>query len=188
MITDNFPFEEFKVYDEWMPDRVDELFIAESPPENGYFYDVDFPGTGRVSDNIFKLLSIDVRMPKSSKLTAFKRENRFLTDVIKCRKRASVRAPKSLALFSGRELLGEEVNALSPRTIILLGRLALAGLRQAEGFRNIGGGKSVVDLAGTQERIKASAREYRIVYSIFPSCANIRNYGEELFERAFSLI
>lgn len=189
MIQGGLPFIEFRVYEDWQPNATEVLFVAESPPETGYFYDVNSPGIGRVSDNIFHLLSMDTNKPKKVKLEEFRDDdNRFLVDVVKCRKKGGGGIPKSLVRFCGEHLLSDEIEGINPATIVLLGGSALTGLRLVEGFGGIGSDKSIEDLAGTEEQIKMGSRSYRVIYSVFPSSRNILKYGWKRFIEAFEMI
>jgi len=55
--TRSKPYLEFKVYEKWVPGEVKCLFIGESPPGRGFFYDHQTESTLR--RNVFSLLGIN---------------------------------------------------------------------------------------------------------------------------------
>jgi hypothetical protein len=132
------PFEKYRIYNKWLPeDRIEVLFIAESPPWSSihdknyrYFYNPDNDKIQGLSWYLFDYLNIKGQNKKDC-LEKFKEKGFFLVDTIKCifvkKDRKSI--PKSLIEFSTLHFLKHEIINLNPKAIFVLGGTAFKGLQ-----------------------------------------------------------
>jgi hypothetical protein len=185
-----FPFELFKVYDEWVPAPVKLLLLAESPPYAdyplSYFYNADY--CGNLSTVVFELFQISGES-KKTQLERFRdRLGYILIDTLMCAFDTSKRnIPISLAEYSGEKIIRQEIENLRPRSILALGRRALYGLKAfepfADGLRDV---KSVYR-SGTGPVIFRRCGNVDVVVSPFPNDNwNKRHWCEvkEAFQKA----
>ncbi len=190
IVLDFLPFEQYKVYEDWKPDPVKVLFLAESPSwhkdgkgELRYFYNPNSELKG-LSRAIPKYLGID-GPTKVDMLKEFKLRHFFLIDTVKCifDKKAEKTIPPELIEFSGREILQQEIENLNPECILALGRTALEGLKAISRFwPALMKFDSIIQACGKSVTIG----DTRIIISLFPNDRN-RRYQKEI-ESAFSLI
>lgn len=184
---DFLPFERYKVYEEWKPDSVKVLFLAEAPSwhkepsgEFRYFYNPSSEIQG-LSKFIPEYLGIP-KSPKMEMLHQFKRREFFLIDTIKCilDKRKAKRIPRELIEFSAREILEREIESLKPKCILVLGRTALKGLKFIEKFSSaLSRFESIREACGRSVKVEGAT----IIFGVFPSNRN-RNY-EDCTKSAF---
>jgi len=133
-----FPFERYKVHEDWEPKSVRLLFLAESPPWNcpeNYFYNREYQGN--LSHGVFGLLNIK-GTSKCCQLHEFKDRGYFLVDTVMCvvKKTEDAPIPKSLVRCSGEHVLRSEIERISPKCILVLGSSALAGLKRFEPYKS----------------------------------------------------
>ena len=113
------PFCEFKVYTQWLPDRVDKLIVSESPPPGPK---KDFLYNLHSKDRLRKFLSKIFNVDEKDVLSFLKCRNMFWSMAVKCRpvsRRVIPRLCKRCV-----EILVQEIDLLKPRTLILLGNVA----------------------------------------------------------------
>jgi len=159
---------EFRVFEDWVTEKVRTLFIAESPPwrKPGYFYNE------RVEDSLrASLLSI----LKIRDLKEFKEHGGLLVDAVKCRFNKRGRSiPKAIVNTCSRSYLRKEVDALKPEKIFVLGKTALTGLQAIFRNSNLGKHKSMIEGCGTELNVSG----YDVIISLYPGDQNRRYYPE----------
>lgn len=122
------PFVDYHVYDDWLPEQVNLLFITESPPpgqKSNFFYNLD--KKDRLRMNLKNILGLNINeheIPKWFKDVGF-----FLTSAIKCRPPRGARSYRDEQLLKKMAkcctyLLAKEVNFLRPKHIIAWGKIA----------------------------------------------------------------
>jgi len=171
--TRSKPYLEFKVYENWAPEEVKCLFIAESPPGRDiFFYDHQTEGTLR--RNVFSLLGIDKSGYEG--LCEFRRRGLLLTDVLKCRvEKRGRRIPRDvikncLGIFQHEvELLARSRNV---GKLVVLGDTALRALRML-GFGELKGLRVTRDCG----RVVRS-RGFEIFLCTLPFGRNKRYWGK----------
>jgi len=138
----------------WRPDKVNILFIAESPPfhskkaniaNDGYFYNPNesqrfygspSPLLGTLSWNLFKLVKIDSKLAKQQKLERFKDLNCYYTDAVKCRvERFNNKIIINKTVKNCSEYLQEEIVEVKPAAIVIMGSSALNALKCFSPFK-----------------------------------------------------
>lgn len=148
------------------------LFIAESPPRREPYYFYNGKKIGNLKAELFRLLRIKADTALLG-LTEFKEKGFFLIDTVKCRcdKRVWSTIPPSIVKKCAKRFLQREIVYLNPRKICVLGKTALIGLGEVEGFgklKNYG----IRDDCGKQMNL----RGYSVVLCLFPSTQNKRFY------------
>ena len=120
------PFIRYRVYERWLPERVDVLVVVESPPpgeKEDFFYNLS--KSDRLRRNLKLLLGLEIT--DEDLLAWLKERGVFITDAIKCRpvKRAlrDVRLRVRMCL-SCLYILEREVELLRPRRVIVMGETA----------------------------------------------------------------
>jgi len=159
---------EFEVIEEWVPEKVRTLFIAESPPwrRPRYFYNEGAEDSLRAG--LFSILKI-------RDLKEFKENGNFLIDTVKCRfNKGGKFIPKMIIHACSRSYLRKEIDALEPEKIFVLGQTALVGLRTI--FRNssLGRYRSMIKSCGAEIEVSG----YDVIISLYPSDQNRRYYHE----------
>jgi len=159
---------EFGVIEEWVPEKVRTLFIAEAPPwrRPRYFYNEGAEDSLRAG-----LLSI----LKMRDLKEFKQSGNFLIDAVKCRfNKGGKFIPKMIIHTCSRSYLRKEIDALEPEKIFVLGQTALVGLQTI--FRNssLGRYRSMIKSCGAEIEVSG----YDVIISLYPSDQNRRYYHE----------
>jgi uracil-DNA glycosylase len=173
------PYVRFGVEKKWKPDRISVLFIAESPPPNGYFYDQDEVGrSGGLRTEVLKYLGLDQSLEK------FRAKGYFLLDTIKCRlkKSRSIKTPLRIAEISkncASRFLREEIDALAPKTVFVLGKTTKQALEEFQEFEELKKHKI------TDEFDKNLSR-YRVILCVFPG-GQTRMYRNKI-DQAFARI
>lgn len=190
--TNYLPCELYHAYDRWQPpDRIDILFLAESPPwsgEGNYFYNEDFEAPDdrmNLSATLFRKLHIELGT-KEDKLKEFRRRSCFLSDSVKCvfKKRLPTdppgarkkKIPRDLIRLSVDLTLKDEILSMNPRIIFLLGKTALRAMRYIERFSSALQDVTVGDLK--------TIGDTHIIVCAFLSERNIKRYGQDI-DRAF---
>ena len=159
---------EFGVIEEWMPEKVRTLFIAESPPwrRPRYFYNEGTEDSLRAG-----LLSI----LKIRDLREFKESGNFLIDAIKCRFNKSGKfIPKMIIHACSRSYLRKEIDALKPKKIFVLGQTALVGLQTIFRDSNLGRYRRMIESCGSEINVSG----YDVIIGLYPSDQNRRYYHE----------
>jgi uracil-DNA glycosylase len=126
--VDGKPYLEFNVYEEWVPEKLECLFIAESPPGDPerFFYNPE--SKSQLRESLFDLLDIEGRGREG--LLEFKERGLLLVDALECRveKRRSI--PKAAIKNCSHILrLKLELARLSTVKLVVMGRVALEALR-----------------------------------------------------------
>jgi hypothetical protein len=126
--VDSKPYLKYNVYKEWVPERLECLFIAESPPGNSerFFYkdDKDKPELkSQLRENLFDLLGI------KRGLLEFKEKGFLLVDTIECRvkKRDGEKVKRSILKKAARNCsfilkLKLELARLGTAKLVVMGR------------------------------------------------------------------
>jgi hypothetical protein len=159
---------EFRVFEDWVPDKVRTLFIAESPSwrKPAYFYNEGVEDSLRAS-----LLGI----LKIGDLKEFEDRGNFLIDVVKCRFNKRGRSiPKTIIHTCSRSYLRREIDAVKPEKIFVLGKTALTGLQTIFRDSSLGKYKSMIESCGTELNVSG----YNVIISLYPSDQNRRYYHE----------
>lgn len=166
------PSIEFKVFKRWIPQEVKCLLIAESPPRLPPFYFYNDKTMGNLKTELFKLLGIESDTILS-RLTEFKERGFFLIDTVKCRcnKRGRSTIPSPIVRTCARKFLQSEISFLKPRKICILGRTALTGLGEVEGFEEL----KEFGVRGDCGR-QLNLCGYDVVLCLFPNLMNKRYY------------
>lgn len=133
-----FPFEQYKVHEDWEPRTVRLLLLAEAPPWNdqkNYFYNREYEGN--LSREVFELLGIE-GTSKCCQLHEFKDRGYFIVDTILCvvDKSDEQPVPGSLVRRSGEYILSVEVGRICPKCILVLGTTGLRGLKRFEPYKS----------------------------------------------------
>ena len=152
------PCIEFRAHDDWKPEEVSVLFIAESPPghESRYFYNLGTPNLTRK-----KLLEL-LEMPD---LSNFKKKGYFLTDTIKCRLwKHGHGFPSYIAGNCAKRFLRDEIRRLKPEKIVLLGKTAKEGVQQFPEFEELRSYNKVKDYCGK----KILTKDCTVIMYAFP--------------------
>ena len=122
------PFLAHRVYELWLPSRVELLLITESPPPGrkaDFFYNLSRPD--RLRRNMRAILGLEV---PEREVPAWLREHGvFLTNAVKCRPPAGERGYRDERLLRQMALrcarhLALEVAILRPKHVMALGRIA----------------------------------------------------------------
>jgi uracil-DNA glycosylase len=122
------PYVEFHVEKKWKPDKVNVLFVAESPPWNGkqsYFYNPNRSQTGLRAE-VLKDLGL-------GSLEDFRdKKGYFLIDTIKCRLNKSNKknVPSLVTRTCATRFLHREIVDLEPKTIFVLEKTAKQALEE----------------------------------------------------------
>jgi len=159
---------EFGVIEEWVPEIVRTLFIAEAPPwrRPRYFYNEGAEDSLRAG-----LLSI----LKIRDLRKFKESGNFLIDAVKCRfHKGGKFIPKTIIHTCSRSYLRREIDALEPEKVFVLGQTALVGLQTIFKNSSIGKYKSMIKSCGAEIEVSG----YDVIISLYPSDQNRRYYHE----------
>jgi len=131
------PCLEFRVHD-WLKDReVEAVFVAESPPPEGYFYDEKRSKRGSLRHGLLSLLGITMKDFK---------ERYFLTDSLKCRVRKNGDIRKR-QIGNCLLILKEEIGLfrqMGIEKIVLLGRITLEAFQKI-GFKTLKGRRIKTD-------------------------------------------
>lgn len=179
LIARQKPYIQFEVEEKWKPpEKVDVLFIAESPPCNGkerYFYNPKVPE--RKTDLRQEVLSrLDLK-----RLKDFRKEDYFLIDTIKCRlcKPIKKKTLHELAETCSRKFLFTEIRQLEPNTIFVLGDTARYALSQTPDFREL-------EKYKISEEFDAHLSGYRVILCPFLG-GQTRKWENEI-NRAFAKI
>jgi hypothetical protein len=129
-------YAKFDVEKMWKPDKVNVLFIAESPPWNGkqrYFYreDIVENRTG-LRKEVLKYLGLD-------SLEEFKNEGYFLVDAINCRLNKSRKesVPRRVLRTCANLFLHIEITVLKPATIFILGNSSKHAVEEFSEFQDL---------------------------------------------------
>lgn len=189
LIDRPFPFELFKVYDDWLPDPVRLLLLAESPPfsdyPENYFYNTDY--CGNLRSEVFSLFGIHATK-EEDKLSDFMGDERgyLLIDTVMCAFNTAVKnIPIGLAEYSGREIIKQEIEHLRPPCILALGRRALCGLKSFEPFSTGLGDVDSVYMTDEGRAILRQCESSKVVVCPFPNTPNLKNYRSQI-EDAFA--
>lgn len=159
---------EFGVIEEWLPERVRTLFIAEAPPwrRPRYFYNEGAEDSLRTG--LFSILKI-------GDLREFKDSGNFLIDAVKCRfNKGGKFIPKTIIHTCSRSYLRKEIDALEPERIFVLGQTALVGLQTIFRDSSLGKYKSMIKSCGSEINVSG----YDVIISLYPSDQNRRYYHE----------
>ena len=138
----------------WLPDKVNVLFIGESPPfhsnkanmvndsyfynpnESQKFYGAPSPLLGTLSWNLLKLLKIDSKLAKHQKLEQFKAMNCYYTDAVKCRiERYDNKIIINKTVKNCSSYLQEEIQEVKPAAIVIMGSTALDSIKCFSPFK-----------------------------------------------------
>ena len=138
----------------WRPDKIDILFIAESPPfhstkanavNDSYFYNPNesqkffgspSPLLGTLSWNLLKLLRIDSKLTKQQKLEQFKDMNCYYADAVKCRiERYNNKIIINKTVKNCSAYIQEEIQETKPVAIVVMGSTALNSIKCFSPFK-----------------------------------------------------
>ena len=171
----------FNAYAYLKPGKVSNLFIAEAPPptEPRYFYNTDIPA-GTLRRGLFKQLRIDDLTRNGLEKFC---ETNFLTDTIKCRlnKGQLGQVPIEIIKNCAGRFLGEEIESIQPRNIVLLGDTARRGLGQLEGFEELNEFRVKKDCGKT-----LTINKFRVVLYAYPSDRNKRIMSQQPLSKLLS--
>ena len=132
--VDDKPYLGFNVYEEWVPEKLECLFIAESPPGDPerFFYNPE--SKSQLREGLFDLLDIEGRGREG--LLEFKERGLLLVDALECRvekrdeKRRRSSIPKAAIKNCSCILrLKLELARLSTVKLVVMGRTALEALK-----------------------------------------------------------
>lgn len=176
------PYVKFDVERKWKPtDKVEVLFIAESPPWDGkqrYFYNPDVvEKRTNLRKEVLKYLDLN-------SLEEFKDKGYFLVDTIKCRlnKSKKIKNPLRITGISktcAEQFLCREIEESKPHTIFVLGNTAKKALQRFSEFKELKEHKVSEDYDG-------NLSGYRVILCVFPG-GQTRKYRNEI-KRAFAKI
>jgi uracil-DNA glycosylase len=141
--VDSKPYLEHNVYEEWVPERLECLFIAESPPGNSERFFYNPTSKGQLRENLFDLLGI--KRKKCDGLLEFKEKGFLLVDAVECRvkKRDGEKVKRSILKKAVRNCsfilkLKLELARLGTAKLVVMGRTALEAL-EVLGFSELKG-------------------------------------------------
>jgi hypothetical protein len=132
--VDSKPYLEHNVYEEWVPERLECLFIAESPPGNSerFFYNPE--SESQLRENLFDLLGI--KRKNYDGLLEFKEKGFLLMDAVECRvkKRDGEKVKRSILKKAVRNCsyilkLKLELARLGTAKLVVMGTTALEALK-----------------------------------------------------------
>ena len=180
--THQKPYVQFNVERKWKPpDKVEVLFVAESPPWDGkqrYFYNPNVvEKRTSLRKEVLKYLNLN-------SLEEFKNKGYFLVDTIKCRlnKSKKIKTPLRVASISktcAEQFLCREIEELKPRTIFVLGNTAKKALQRFFEFKELKEYKVTEDY---DENLSG----YRVILCPYPG-GQTRKWADEI-NRAFAKI
>lgn len=113
------PFVKYRVYEKYLPNKVETLVISESPPpgfKNDFIYNIEhFDRLRQVLSKIFNISEREI-------VEFLKSNGIFWTTAIKCRPKRK----KNLEMMRRNclEVLRSEIECLNPSKIIVLGKIA----------------------------------------------------------------
>jgi len=154
MNVDSKPYLEHNVYEERVPERLECLFIAESPPGDSERFFYDSRSKSQLRENLFDLLGI------KRGLLEFKEKGFLLVDAVECRvkKRDGEEVKGSILKKAVRNCsyilkLKLELARLGTAKLVVMGRTALEALRvlgfsELKGLRVMRNFGEVVDSRG----------------------------------------
>jgi uracil-DNA glycosylase len=129
--VDDKPYLKFRVYEEWIPEGLRCLFVAESPPPEGFFY--DSRSKSQLRRNLLSLLGIEKGGCEG--LEEFRRRGFLLVDAIECRvDKRGIKGRRSIPTEAIRNcslILKDKVKLARSRgasRIVVLGSTALKAL------------------------------------------------------------
>lgn len=169
---ENKPFVNFCVEESWKPKQVKVLFIAESPPWQGYFYDK------QTGNNRICLRSEMLHHLNLISLEEFKTKGYFLIDAIKCRlkKQKKEGVPNEVLVSCSNHFLQKEINKLQPEAIIfILGNSAKKALCRLPGFEML---KNCQVTNGYEAKLS----KFHIILSVYPGKQTRMQYKKEIKE------
>lgn len=176
--TSEKAYVKFDVEKTWKPEKVNVLFIAESPPWNGkqrYFYreDIVENRTG-LRKEVLKHLGLD-------SLKEFKSEGYFLVDAIKCRLNKSKRksVPRRVLRTCANQFLHTEITGLKPATIFILGNSSKHAVEEFSEFQDLKKHK-------IKDDYDKNLSGYRVILCPYPGAQNRACINET--KRSFSEI
>lgn len=122
------PFIKYEVYERWLPDHVNVMLIAESPPpgfKDSFFYNLG--GGDRLRSNLRLILGLS--LSDGELLKWLKGSKVFITSAIKCRPPRGAKQYRDETILKEMarrcsSLLKMEVEALRPAHVVALGRVA----------------------------------------------------------------
>jgi len=121
------------------------LFVAESPPAEGFFYDEHDGTPARFRRRLFDLINLADLGPVDS-IASFNRRGYFLADAINCRWDKSVKPTGQLSAIKRNcsRHLRSHITALRPKAIVLMGNIASdvfdhCGFGEDSGGNGLGG-------------------------------------------------
>jgi uracil-DNA glycosylase len=126
------PYVVFQVDEKWLPETVEVLFLAESPPwsKDRYFYKTDMKGNKtHLQKEVLNYLNL-------ASLLEFKAKGYIVIDAIKCRlnKQVSEHVPAAVLSCCTNIFLQKELDRFNPGTVFVLGNSAKHALEQLPCF------------------------------------------------------
>ena len=158
--VDSKPYLEHNVYEERVPERLECLFIAESPPGNSERFFYDSRSKSQLRENLFDLLGI--KRKDCDGLLEFKEKGFLLVDAVECRVKKrdgeKVKVKRSILKKAVRNCsyilkLKLELARLGMAKLVVMGETALEALRvlgfsELKGLRVMRNFGEVVDSRG----------------------------------------
>jgi len=156
--VDSKPYLKHNVYKEWVPERLECLFIAESPPGDSERFFYDPKSKSQLRENLFDLLGI--KRKNYDGLLEFKEKGFLLVDAVECRvkKRDGEEVERSILKKAVRNCsyilkLKLELARLGTAKLAVMGRTALEALKvlgfsELKGLRVMRNFGEVVDSQG----------------------------------------
>ena len=169
------PYVNFYVEEKWKPQLVKVLFIAESPPWQGYFYDQ------KTGNNQICLRTEVLNHLNLTSLTEFRTKGYYLIDAIKCRlkkPKGQKKVPKEVLRICSKKFLETEINELKPHTIFVLGTSAKEALWRIKGFEILRNHK-------VTEGYDGQFSGFRVILGVYPGKRTRKKYKDQI-KTAFS--
>jgi uracil-DNA glycosylase len=178
--VDSKPYLEYNVYEEWVPERLECLFIAESPPGNSERFFYNPTSKGQLRENLFDLLGIKKNYDG---LLEFKEKGFLLVDAIECRvkKRDGEEVKGSILKKAVRNCsyilkLKLELARLGTAKLVVMGRTALEALRVL-GFSELKGLRVMRNFGEV-----ADSRGFKVFLLFLPFTRNLAKAKRSLKE------
>jgi len=190
---------------QWKPQKVKFLFVAESPPHHqtkaniindSYFYNpiesqrifgAQSPLIETLSWNIFWLLGIDNSLTKEKKLEKFKEMGCFYIDAVKCRiERFNSKIITNRTVKNCSRYLVEEILEIKPEFIVVMGERSLFSIKNCLPFNDDDKAKNLNKLINNTQSKSIVIKNFKLLFLPLPLWRNLGNLPEIL--NTFKLI